>query len=38
MVRKNFWGLNEWPASINEHGAINCPQSRGDELDDLGFN
>lgn len=26
---QDFWGLSEWPASINEHGAINHTQSRG---------
>ena len=37
MVRKDFWGLSEWPASINEHGAINRPQSRGGKLADFGL-
>lgn len=34
---QDFWGSSEWPASINEHGAINHIQSRGGELGHLGL-
>lgn len=34
---QDLWGLSEWPASINEHGAINRPQSRGGGLGGFGL-